>query len=101
MKIKTTPRPVALIVHDEETKSKLLSCRGKLSKNANDTFLWINQELPPTYRRPKSMLRDLVKLAIRKGHTAKIESGGINLDGVLNTPETFPQLPDFYLFIYF
>lgn len=89
-----TPRPIALVVYDEETRSKLLSCRGKLSKNANDTFLWINEELPPAYRRRKSMLRDLVKLAVRKGRVAKIESGGINLDGVLYTPETFPQLPN-------
>lgn len=40
------------------------------------------------------MLRDLVKLAIRKGHNAKIESGGINLDGVFYPPQAFPQLPD-------
>lgn len=40
------------------------------------------------------MLHDLVKLAIRQGHNAKIESGGINLNGVFYSPSMFPQLPD-------
>lgn len=58
----TGPRPIAIVVCDEDKRSKLLSCRGKLSKNLDSTIIWINEELPPTYRRRKAMLRDLVKL---------------------------------------
>lgn len=89
----TGPRPVAVVVNSDDIRSNLLNCRGHLSKNNDGTFLWLNEELPPAYRRRKSMLRDLVKLATTKGHTAKIDSGGINLDGILYTPDCFGELP--------
>lgn len=57
MRANIPPRPVPLLVSDKETHSKLF---------------WINKELPPVYRRRKTMLCDLVKLAIKRGHTVKI-----------------------------
>lgn len=88
----TWPRPIAVVV--DITRSKLLNSRGNLSKNADGSLIWLNEELPPAYRRRKAMLRDLVKLAIKKGHSAKIEAGGINLNGKLYLPPDFPDLPD-------
>lgn len=41
------------------------------------------------------MLRDLVKLAKKKGYKdAKIEAGGIKVNGQVYTPESFEELPE-------
>lgn len=40
------------------------------------------------------MLRDLVKLAQAKKYKAKIEQGGLNLDGQLYLPHQFSSLPE-------
>lgn len=86
-------RSIALVVRDEMARNKVLRARGKLTPEIANTAIWINEEVPATYRRRKSMLRDLVKLAITKKYQAKIDQGGINLDGKLYLPHQFDKLP--------
>lgn len=62
---------------------KKISYKGKLKPNPDKTQVWLNEELPDAFRRRKSMLRDLVKYINElDGHSAYVERGGINLDGV-------------------
>lgn len=70
-----------------------MKARGNLKVEIVNTPIWINEELPQIYRRRKAMLRDLVKLAQSKKYKAKIEQGGINLDGKLYLPHQFHTLP--------
>lgn len=86
-------RTIAVVVRDEVARDKVLKTRGKLKSEVVNTPIWINMELPASYRRRKSMLRDLVKLAISKKYKAKIDRGGINLDGKLYLPHQFHKLP--------
>lgn len=58
----TKPQPVSLVLKDDNACNVFLRARGKLAK----TSVWINEDLPATYRRRKSMLRDLVKVAKQK-----------------------------------
>lgn len=87
-------RPISVIVKSEEARDKVLKARGKLSVEVVNSPIWINEDIPQSYRRRKSMLRDLVKLAQSKKHRAKIEHGGINLDGKLYLPHQFHTLPE-------
>lgn len=87
-------RPISLTVKNEEARDKILKARGKLKVEIVNTPIWINEELPHSYRRRKSMLRDLVRLAQSKKYKAKIEQGGINLDGKLYQPHQFHTLPE-------
>lgn len=84
------PRPVQIVVKDDGARNLILRSRGKLAKSA----IWINEDLPAPYRRRKTMLRDLVKTAKGKKHQAKINQGGISIDGRTYGPEQFSQLPD-------
>lgn len=86
-------RTISVVVRDENARNKVLKTRGKLKVEVANTSIWINEELPASYRRRKSMLRDLVMLAISKKHKAKIDKGGINLDGKLYLPHEFHKLP--------
>lgn len=73
---KPGPRPIAVVVINDIVRSELLNCRGSLSKNADGSLVWLNEELPPAYRRRKAMLRDLVKLAIKKAILPRLRPGG-------------------------
>lgn len=85
-------RPISIQVKGEEARDKILKSRGKLKQEIVNTPIWINEELPQTYRRRKAMLRDLVKLAQARKYKAKIDQGGINLDGKLYLPHQFQNL---------
>lgn len=89
-----SPRSVSITVKNDQIRNTILRCRGKLPVNENDNSIYINEDLPPAYRRRKSMLRDLVKSAKDQKIAAKIDRGGIRLDGKLYTPDRFSQLPD-------
>lgn len=82
------------MVKDEEARDKVLKARGKLDPEIVNTSIWINEELPQSYRRRKAMLRDLVKMAQDRKYKAKIEQGGISLDGKLYLPHQFHNLPE-------
>lgn len=84
------PRAVSLVVKNENARNLLLRSRGKLNK----AKIWINEDLPAPYRRRKNMLRDLVKEAKAKKYKAKIDQGGINIDGKIYSPDRFSQLPE-------
>lgn len=86
-------RPIHLTVRDDEARNKILSARGKLSMELAQTPIWINEDLPATYRRRKSMLRNLVKIAQEKKYKAKIDQGGISINGKLYLPDSFNKLP--------
>lgn len=89
------PRSVSVILASESARDKIMSCRSKLQKYDDGSYLWINEIQPEAYRRRKSMLRDLIKLAKRRGFKdAKIENGGIRTRGVLYTPDKFDDLPE-------
>lgn len=94
-KAKRKPRTISVILASENARDKIMSNRSKLKKYENGTFMWINKDQPEAYRRRKSMLRDLVKLAKKKGYKdARIESGGIKVDGIVYMPDNFCDLPD-------
>lgn len=84
------PRSISLVAKNEAAWNLLLRSRGKFAKEK----IWINEDLPASYRRRKSMLRDLVKLAKTRKHRAKIDQGGISIDGKTYGPELFSQLPE-------
>lgn len=84
------PRTISFMVKNENARNLLLRSRGKFAKEK----IWINEDLPAPYRRRKTMLRDLVKAAKAKKHSAKIHQGGINVDGKIYSPEQFSQLPE-------
>lgn len=86
-------RSISLVVTSEESRDKFLKARGKLTPEIVNSPIWINEEIPQSYRRRKSMLRDLVKLAQARKYKAKIEQGGISLDGKLYLPHQFKMLP--------
>lgn len=87
-------RPISLLVKDEEACDKVLKACGKLTPEIINTSIWINEEIPQTYRRRKAMLRDLVKMAQAQKYKAKIDQGGINLDGKLYLPHQLHNLPE-------
>lgn len=92
---KTTPRPVSMILASEGARDKIMSNRSKLKKNDDGSYLWINEEQPEVYKRRKTMLRDLVKLARKKGFKdAKIEAGGVKVGGILYTADRLDELPE-------
>lgn len=94
-KVRRKPRTIAVILALEGARDKIMSNRSKLTKYDDGTYMWINEEQPEAYRRRKMMLRDLVKLAKKKGFKdAKVENGGIKAGGVLYTPDRFCDLPD-------
>lgn len=70
-----------------------MKCRGKIVTE-NDNLIFINEDLPPAYRRQKSMLRDLVKSAKDQNIAARIDRGGIRLDGKFYPQDRFAQLPE-------
>lgn len=84
------PRSISLVVKNDNARNLLLRSRGKLAKEK----IWINEDLPAPYRRRKTMLRDLVKTAKAKKHQAKIDQGGIIVDGKSYSPEQFSKLPE-------
>lgn len=93
--IKKKPRTISVILASETARDKIMSSRNKLKKYDDDSYLWVNEDQPDAYRRRKSMLRDLVKLAKKKGYKdAKIEAGGIKINGQTYTPESFDELPE-------
>lgn len=55
-------RPIFVTVRDEAARDKILQSRGKLRIEIVRTPVWMNEDIPATYRRRKAMLRDLVKL---------------------------------------
>lgn len=85
----TKPRPISLVMKNEGAHNALLRARGKLAKKS----IWINEDLPASYRRRKTMLRDLVKKVKQKKHQAKIDHGGISIDGKKYGPEQLSRLP--------
>lgn len=89
------PRQLRLVVVNEQARELLISCRGKMKPNQDKSNIWINEIHPDTYRRRKSMLRDLVKYINGIGmYKASIEGGGLKLDGKIYTAEHFDKLPD-------
>lgn len=93
-KAKSSPRQIRVKLSNEQARTKILSCRGKLKPNADASFIWINEDHPEAYKRRKIMLRELVKhINGLKGHTVSIDSGGLRLDGILYTPDQFNELP--------
>lgn len=86
-------RPLQLVVRNDEVRNKILSVRGKLTIEVPRTPIWINEDLPDAYRRRKSMLRNLVHIA-KGNHIARIDQGGINIDGKLYLPDQFDSLPE-------
>lgn len=60
-KSNSRPRPIKIELADDNARDQLLACRGKLKNPDNSTSIWINEDLPDSYRRRKVMLRDLVK----------------------------------------
>lgn len=92
---KTTPRPVSMILATDGARDKIMTHRSKLKKNEDGSNLWINEEQPEVYKRRKTMLRDLVKFARKKGYKdAKIEAGRIKVGGVLYTADRLDELPE-------
>lgn len=78
----------SLVLKNEDARNVFLPARGKLAKSS----IWVGEDLPATYRRRKSMLRDLVKVAKQKKYQARIDHGGISIDGKTYGPEQFPRL---------
>lgn len=60
-KSNTKPCPIKIELADDNARDQILSCRGKLKNPDNASSIWINEDLPDSYRRRKVMLRDLVK----------------------------------------
>lgn len=48
-------RNIALAIRDDEACDKILKCRGKLSVEIPNTPIWINEDIPASCRRRKSM----------------------------------------------
>lgn len=88
------PRSVSILVKSDQIRNTILKCRGKIPVAENDNSIFIIEDLPPAYRRRKSMLRDLVKTAKDQNFVAKIDRGGIRLDGKFYPPERLSQLPE-------
>lgn len=78
-----------------QSKPEIMSNRSKLKKYDDGSYMWINEDQRDAYKRRKSMLRDLVKHAKKKGYKdAKIEAGGIKVNKTLYTLENFDELPE-------
>lgn len=95
--VKRKPRTVAVILASDDARDKIMSNRSRLKKYEDGSYLWVNEELPEMYKRKKSMLRDLIKLAKKRGYKdAKLESGGIKIQGKLQsyTEDNFNELPE-------
>lgn len=86
-------RNILLVTRDDNARDKILQCRGKLTVEIPNTSIWINEDVPANYRRRKSMLRDLVKVANAKKYRAKIDQGGVSINGKLYLPHQFELLP--------
>lgn len=86
-------RNISLTVRDDIVRDKILRCRGKLTVEIPNTPIWINEDVPASYRRRKSMLRDLVKVATANKYRAKIDQGGVSINGKLYLPHQFDCLP--------
>lgn len=86
-------RNISLTVRDDIVRDKILKCRGKLTVEIPNTPIWINEDVPASYRRRKSMLRDLVKVATANKYRAKIDQGGVSINGKLYLPHQFDTLP--------
>lgn len=65
-KPKRKPRTISVILASDEARDKIMANRSKLKKYEDGSYMWINEDQPEAYRRRKSMLRDLVKLARKK-----------------------------------
>lgn len=92
---KKYPRSIKIRMRDDNARDAFLASRGKLKSNPDKSQVWMNEELPDTFRRRKIMLRDLVKhINELEGHLAYIERGGINLDGAYYGPEKLDRLPE-------
>lgn len=86
-------RNISFTVLDDTVRDKILKCQGKLSVEIPNTPIWINEDVLANYRRRKSMLRDIVKVATAKKYRAKIDQGGVNINGKLYLPHQFDCLP--------
>lgn len=88
------PQQIKVKMANDQSRGKLLACRGKLQANPNKTFIWINEVHPDEYRRRKLMLKELVKhINKKKDMNASIESGGLRLNGEFYGPDDFGELP--------
>lgn len=75
------PRTVNITVKNDQTRNTILKCRTKLPVTEEEKAIYVNEDLPPFYRRRKLMLHDLVRVAKEKDISAKIEKGGLRVDG--------------------
>lgn len=76
-------------VKNDQTRNTILKCRTKLPVNKDEKAIYVNEDLPPPYRRRKLMLHDLIKIAKEKDIVAKIEKGGLRVDGKYYGPDRF------------
>lgn len=88
------PRTVYITVKNDQVRNTLLKCRSKLPVTEEEKAIFLNEDLPPSYRQRKSMLRDLIKVAKEKKIPAKIDKGGIKVDGKYFGPDSFSKLPE-------
>lgn len=73
---KRKPRTISVILASEAARDKIMTSRNKLKKYDDGSYLWVNEDQPEAYRRRKSMLHDLVKLAKKKA----IKTRKLNLE---------------------
>lgn len=94
-KLKRKPRTISVILESDTARDKIMSNRSKLLIYDDGTSMLITEDQPEAYRRRKMMLRDLVKLAGKKGYKdAKVMNGGIRVGGILYTPDKLDNLPE-------